>query len=220
MTLRFLLTLVLCLIASASADEPTFTAKVVEAALPAEVSRDIGKLLSVDAIEVRDAAGPVVTFWLRKSLPTEATADQIRNGLTYAEITGGSVVGVVSFANTWTDFRKQEVVAGVYTLRIAVQPATGDHMGTAPHTDFCLLTPVAKDTKPGAIELKALVEQSKEITGGVHPSVMLLFPNFKGEGVKVTREKDEVVVLRTKLDVGEGKAKLGFGFAVAGVTKK
>ena len=223
MTLHLLLTMALCLTAACDtkgADEPTLTAKVSRAALPAEVSDDIGKLLSTDAIEVRDAAGPAVTFWLRKSLPTEASAEQIRNGLTYAEVTGGSVVGVVSFASTWTDFRRQEVVAGVYTLRIAVQPATGDHMGTAPHTDFCLLTPVAKDTKAAAIELKALVEQSKEVTGGTHPSVMLLFPNFKGEGPKVTEEKDEVLVLRTKLDVGDGKAKLGFGFAVAGVTKK
>lgn len=210
----------LCLSAMSYAAEPKYTAKAVEVAVPTEVSADIAKLLSPGAVEVRDAAGPMAAFWFRKSLSTEASADQIQNGLTYAEITGGSIVGVVSFAHTWTDFRKQEVVAGTYTLRIAVQPSTGDHMGTAPHIDFCLLTPIAKDTEPAAIELKTLIEQSKEITGGSHPSVMLLFPHYKGDGLTITSEKNDAVVLRTKLDVGDGKAKMGFGFAISGVTKR
>ena len=37
------------------------------------------------------------------------------------------------------------VPPGVYTLRLGYQPQDGDHMGTAPHSEFCLACPAAED---------------------------------------------------------------------------
>ena len=47
------------------------------------------------------------------------------------------MVGAVQFPEVWKDYRKQKIKAGVYTLRIGVQPEDGDHMGTAPFNEFC-----------------------------------------------------------------------------------
>ena len=55
-----------------------------------------------------------------------------------------------------TDYRKQKVPAGVYTLRLALQPVSDDHGGTAPYRDFCLLSPAADDRKPDLLSPKAL----------------------------------------------------------------
>ena len=40
----------------------------------------------------------------------------------------------------------------VYTLRLAYQPMDGDHMGTAPYSEFCLLVGAEMDTKPDLLE--------------------------------------------------------------------
>ena len=72
-------------------------------------------------------------IWFRAEIPVKATEEQIKNGLTYHEIPEGTLVGALEFPTKFTDFRKQELPAGVYTLRFAVQPDIGDHTGTAPH---------------------------------------------------------------------------------------
>ena len=46
--------------------------------------------------------------------------------------------------------------AGVYTLRFAIQPDIGDHTGTAPHPEFCLLCPADEDKTVEDIEKKKL----------------------------------------------------------------
>ena len=46
-----------------------------------------------------DDSGPSLTLWMRDTLPTAATAEQIKNGLTYREIPEGTLVGVVRFDN-------------------------------------------------------------------------------------------------------------------------
>src|SRR5262249_26522391 len=125
----------------------------------------------------------------------------------------------VQFAQTWTDYRKQKIPAGVYTLRLAYQPMDGDHMGTAPYNEFCLLSPAAKDEKPDTMQPKELHELSANAPGGTHPGVLLLFPNNKPEAEpKLSAKANGVVVLYVKREVESGgkKAPLGFGFTVAG----
>jgi hypothetical protein len=85
------------------------------------------------------------------------------------------VVGAVRLARTFSDYRKQKVEAGVYTLRLAIQPMDGDHMGTAPHNEFCLLCPAAEDKTPATMAPKAMQEMSAKATSA-HPAVLLLFP--------------------------------------------
>ena len=90
---------------------------------------------------------------------TGAAPEQVAGGLTYREIQPTTVVGAVRFPQAWSDYRKQKIPAGVYTLRLAVQPENGDHMGTAPYNDFLLLSPAAKDTSADAMEPKELHEK-------------------------------------------------------------
>lgn len=86
----------------------------------------------------------------------------------------GQLVGVLRFARRSTDFRGQQIAAGVYTLRYALQPVDGNHVGTSDSRDFLLLLPAAADTTVDALEEERLFELSKEAAGTTHPASMFL----------------------------------------------
>ena len=196
-------------------------ASPVKAEPPAGLAEPVRKLLDRDAVAVSDG-NAVLTVWFRDAVPAKATAEQVKNGLTYREVPDGTLIGAVKFDRPFVDFRKQEIAAGVYTLRFAVQPETGDHTGTAPHQEFVLLVPAAKDPTADPLEPKALFKASATVTGGDHPGVLLLFPHTakeagprivdKGGGVKV-------LTVRRAVDADVGKTTLGFAVTVAGHSK-
>ncbi len=190
---------------------------------PTELAAPVAKLLGKDAVVVADGDGDaVLTIWFRAEVPAKATAEQVKNGLTYREIPEGTLVGAVRFARPFVDYRKQEIAAGVYTLRFAVQPDVGDHLGTAPHPEFLLLSPAAKDDSADPLDGKTLVKLSSASTGGDHPGVMLLFPYTGADaGPNVVEKADGVraVVTRRPVVAEELKATLGFAITVAGHSK-
>jgi len=212
------------LLLAAALAEPTFTAKYEKAAAPEGVSKPIAEALAAEALVVSGEADAVVMrVWFRDPIPTKATEEQVKNGLTYREIAESTLVGVVEFPQEFTDFRKQKIAKGTYTLRFAIQPDIGDHTGTAPHPEFCLMSPAAKDDKLDAMAVKDLVELSSTVNEGKHPAVLLMFPNFGKEmGPKVQAKADGVAVvnLRRVVTAGDVKATLGFAITVAGQWKQ
>jgi hypothetical protein len=211
----------LLLPATMPAADAEFTLKVQKIAPSSELHESIRGLLSDDAIQLESQGMLIATLWLRKEIPAEANADQVKNGLTYREIPKTTVLGAIELPQKWIDFRKQEIPKGVYSLRLGFQPQNGDHDGTAPHTEFCLLSPAFKDEKPDTMEFKALIEMSATITGSTHPSVMLLFPNSKPDDApKLVSRGRGIWTANVKRTVraGERKTTLGFAFTVAGHT--
>ncbi|QDU22918.1 hypothetical protein [Urbifossiella limnaea] len=222
--MRLLAAALLLLPAAALArpDEP-FAAKTEALDPPAALAEPVRTLLSKDALVVRSGDAVVMRVWFRDVIPVKATPEQLKNGITYREIPEGALVGAIEFPTAFTDFRKQELAAGVYTLRFAVQPDIGDHTGTAPHPDFCLLSPAGKDRSAEPMEVKDLIELSSTVNEGKHPAVLLLFPNFdKAAGPKVVGKGDGVWVATTRRAVAAGatKASLGFAVTVAGQWKQ
>lgn len=207
-----------------TAAEPKFAAKYEKLAPPAAVAEPIRKLLADEALVVRgDRDEPVMRVWFRTEIPAKATAEQVQNGLTYREIPEGTLVGVIEFPATFADFRKQQIPAGVYTLRFVLQPDIGDHTGTAPHPEFCLMAAAAKDKTAEAVEVKTLIELSSEINEGKHPAVLLLFPNNAKDEMPKVVDKGEgvwVVTTRRAVSAAGGKTTLGFAITVAGTTKQ
>jgi len=224
-TRRWLPALMLVTAASVwAADASKWSVKEAKTDPPQEIAEPIRKLLNENAAQVLDENGKlVVEIWFRKELTAKATAAEIEKGLTYRKVEQSTLVGVGRFSQAFVDFRKQNVKAGVYTLRLGYQPEDGNHQGTAPYGDFLLLSPAAEDRKPDLMEAKALQEMStKTIPDGNHPSVMLLVPNTKPEAAaKLFNVKAHSLwVLNWKEDVmvGDKKTTLGIGLTVFGVT--
>lgn len=214
--------LTVTMLAALIAPEPTFAAKLEKLDPPA-VAAPIRKLLDPEALVVtRDGGETVMNVWFRSEIPAKASPEQVKNGLTYREIPEGELVGVIQFPTQFTDYRRQDIPSGTYTLRFAVQPDIGDHTGTAPHPEFCLMCAAEKDKSSAPLEKKALIELSSAVNDGKHPAVLLLFPNIaKDAGPKVQAKEGGIVLvnLRRTVVAGEVKTTLGFGITVAGMWK-
>lgn len=212
------MTLLLCTMMLA-APEPTWSVATQKLPAPDSVAKEIREELDPQALVLSEKGNTSrITFWFRKEIPALATAEQIKNGLTCREIPEGTLVGVVKFDSNFVDFRKQEIPAGVYTLRFAMQPDVGDHKGTAPHPEFLVLSPVGKDRSPDAVEVKNLLPLSREATGGDHPGVMLLFPDHaKGERPALSEKKGvRILLVKRAVRAGATSTTLSFGVTVAG----
>jgi hypothetical protein len=214
-------TLLLLATGLAAAAPAPFTLKVVDGTPPPkELAEPIRKLLSERSMQLADAKGELtLELWFRTELPTKASEAQAQNGLTYREVPESTVVGAVRVVRQFIDFRKQKIKPGVYTLRLGFQPMDGDHMGTAPFSEFCLLCPAAEDKSPETLETKPLQELAGKTTG-THPGVMLLFPAKDAAEPKLVDKGEGNWVLQFKQDaaVAGKKAPLGIAITVAGVS--
>jgi hypothetical protein len=203
--------------------QPKFTAKLEKVEPQAKLAEPVRKLLDEQALVVRSGDDVVMRLWFRAAIPAKATEEQVKNGLTYREIPEGTLVGALEFPDEFTDYRKQKLPAGVYTLRFAIQPDIGDHTNTTPHPEFCLLCPAGEDKSTEDVEKMKLIELSSKVNEGRHPAVLLLWPHHtKDDAVKVLDKGDGVWVATTRRAVaaGELKTTLGFAVTVAGVRKE
>ncbi len=204
-----------------AADNPYTVKTLDKTAAPAEVQGSIRKLLGDHCVQLLNAKGDVLAeVWFRKDLPIRATDAQVKNGLTYHEVAETSLFGAIRFPKQITDYRKQKIPAGVYTLRLANQPMDGDHMGTAPYSEFLLLSPAAEDKKPDTMAPKALQELSGKTTDG-HPGVLLLFPGTGAAAEPKLEKKEEnhwVLFYLQEVKAGDKKATLPVGLTLIGVS--
>jgi hypothetical protein len=212
-----------CLVASPALAADAYTAKATDSAPPDELKEPVRKLLAERALQVTDAKGAVLCdVWFRKEVPSKATPEQVKNGLSYRELAEGTLLGAVRFPRAVNDYRKQNLKPGVYTLRLGFQPENGDHMGTAPFPDFCLLVPAAEDKAADPLDTKALQELSTKASGTSHPCVLLLFPvaDKPGDEAKMVDKGEGHWALLRKLDVkaGDQKAALGIALTLVGVS--
>lgn len=208
--------------ASVSLGQEKFSIQEKEAMPPKEAAAGIAKLLSPKSIQFMDDSGKEVAHvWLRSEIPSGATPEQIKNGITYREVKQGELLGVIRFEKEWLDFRKQRVPAGVYTLRLGYQPQDGDHMGMGEFQEYGVLIEAAKDETPGPMDPEAMVKMSMKSIKTGHPAVAQLVPTpAKGKEVElVTRPRGQWVVnVRRDIAVGGKKTGtvLGIGLTLEG----
>jgi hypothetical protein len=207
---------VLLVITAAAAQDANYAVKAATTEPPKELKEPIRKLLSDRSVQFLDAGGnSLAEIWFVQQLTSRATPEQVKNGLTYKELDESTLLGAIRFDQPFSDYRKQKIRPGVYTLRLGFQPEDGDHMGTAPYPDFALLVPAARDVKPGIMDAKELRELSVRATSGSHPAVMLLFPQDKLDPMPKLVDKGEGnLALAVKQDVRAGKEKAALGIAL------
>jgi hypothetical protein len=189
---------------------------------PRQLDAAIRKLLDKRCIRVKNNDGDLFEVWFRREVPVKATEVQFKNGLTYQEVPSSTLAGALRIVKETTDYRKQKLPAGVYTMRVAVQPVSDDHSGTAPHREFCLLCSAKDDKKPDLLEPRALQELSAKITED-HPAVLLLFP---GKGATATPQLvarpggHQVLLVKLPALAGPIKGTILFGLNLIGTSAK
>jgi hypothetical protein len=156
-----------------SAAAQSYKAEILNEAPPQELAASVRDTLASTGIRVTGPGGPICDLWLRKAIPASASPAQ-ELGVTYPQLAQGTLVGVMRLPADVKDYRKQRVKAGVYTLRFAITPENGSHMGVAPQRDFLLASPAADDRDPATLTLDQTLALSKKTTGSSHPSVWSL----------------------------------------------
>jgi len=213
--------LVLMIPAFLLAQGANYSIKVADTPPPKEISPAVAKLLAPRSVRLLDKNGKAVAeLWFRKDVPADATPEQIKNGLTYRELKQTEIVGAIRFDQDWTDYRKQKVKAGVYTLRLGFQPQDGDHAGASQFTEFLVAVAAAKDTKPELMEPKEMAEAAAKSISTGHPGVFMLFPNnTPAAAPQLATKENNHWVLNVKEDVtvaGKKAGSIGIGVTLVG----
>ncbi|HEY2840267.1 MAG TPA: hypothetical protein VGJ26_14015 [Pirellulales bacterium] len=160
----------LCVAASAA----EYGIESAEQALPTELAGDVAKQLAPTAFKVTNGKKGVCEVWLAKKWPAKADFKATEEVLYPFEV--GELIGAIRLARKTTDFRNQEIAAGVYTLRYGQQPVDGNHVGTSPTRDFLLLSPAAEDKNPARVDKDKLFKISKDAAKSTHPAIMTVLP--------------------------------------------
>jgi hypothetical protein len=158
----------------------------------------------------------VCRIWLRKGLDTRAKTDT--PGVLFNQIGDSSLVGVISFPKNTTDYRGQVIKAGSYTLRYALQPADGNHLGIAPNRDFLLMSPLSLDQDASAqFKFEDLVKMSAKSAGTNHPAGLSIISADAQKTFPAAIQDDTGhTVFEGKLKTASG-GEIAFGLIVKGV---
>ncbi len=125
--------------------------------------------MSASAVTVQSGSATLEFWWV-------ATLDASGSGEGWARVPEGTLVGAVRVSEPYPDIRGRRIKPGVYTLRYALQPMNGDHLGVSPHREFLLVCPAAVDTDPAPAGYQGTVDLSKQTTGVAHPAAWSLDP--------------------------------------------
>lgn len=158
----------------------------------------------------------ICQIWFRKALPdNQPTNDQ---GAIFTQIGVSTLVGVIQFPAKTTDYRGQPIKAGVYTLRYAMNPADGNHMGIAQTRDFLLMSPIETDKDASAqFAFKDLVKMSAQSAGTQHPCGLNM-GSAEGQSAFPAEIEDDSghVILAAKVKTASGKD-IAFQLTVKGI---
>ena len=173
-----LIVLALAALIARGASGQEYEVEVLREPPPPSLAGKVLETLDQNGFRVIDGAGkPFAEIWFRKSIPATPAPREIKGRVQFAFLAEGEFLGVLKFRADGHDFRDQLIPRGVYTIRYAVQPATGEHKGVSAYRDFALLIPAANDTDLSPLPKKALHEKSAESAGASHPAcLMLLVP--------------------------------------------
>lgn len=206
------------LLFSIYASVPADNGKVeqIGALTDAAASEALKKALDAKGYRVTEADGSVLCeIWLRSVL---ANGKNDAQGAAYTRISDSSLIAVITFPKATRDFRRQPLKAGTYTLRYAVHPQDGNHIGISPIRDFLILVPVADDQNPDTrFSNEDLTRLGKKASGTNHPAPLSL---VSADGIttwpSVLEDENGHLVFAAKMKTDSGP-ELPIAFVVKGV---
>lgn len=182
------------------------TGKVERTTNFADVSPSAGNSRVLDPNGYRlslDDGTLVCTIWLRKNTPAQPS--KTVQGALYSQLPDSAMIGIVSFPQATTDYRGQAIKAGAYTLRYALMPADGNHLGVAPNRDFLLLIPESSDSDPEKVyKFDDLVGASRTAAGTHHPAPLSLAQPDHGTAAAFVKDDEDHWIFSAGLKLSNG----------------
>jgi hypothetical protein len=153
-----------------------------------ELSADLVSLMSDQGMRVKRGTRTAAEIWLCKQWPIDSDFKKTMQRL--YPFQSGDLIGVLHFSRRGSDFRDQQISSGWYTLRFALQPVDGNHIGTSPTRDFLVMIDVGEDAADKTWSDEELNQASAAAAGSSHPAMLCLQPP-QGEGDSLSIRHDE-----------------------------
>jgi len=190
---------------------------------PKELGDAIRPTLPAKAVQVLDGNKPAFEFWFVKEVPLKSKPASLAKALD--ALAPATLLGAVSVSSATRDYRDDELPAGVYTIRFALQPQDGNHSGSTDYNYFAVLVPARLDPAPDALTTyKAVVKASAKETSTEHPHVMSLRPATAEAGdqpqIKEPAPEHKSLLLKLPAKAGAEKTALAFELVCEGHIKK
>ncbi len=189
---------------------------------PADLASPVREALAADGCRIVDAEGkPLADFWFRKEVPEAPPPKEKQIGAKFEALAEGTLLGAARYHQKHYDFKDKPFPAGIYTLRLGLQPTDGDHQGVSETRDFALLCPASADKDLSPIPTKESVKLSNQASGTKHPVIVWLRP-MKGtapEKLALVHEKEhdhQVLDFQIALQ-GQKEKAVRLGLVVVGV---
>ena len=209
------LVLLLSLLSAAQNGNVETTGPLTDSAVPEKVRQSLnekGYRLTLDDPK------PLCELWLRKSVPGQTK--KVAETIAYPQLAESTLIGVLHFFQGAADFRGQQVPAGFYTLRYALMPDDGNHLGVSPNPDFLLLIPAQSDSDPSAaFKFQELVSMSAKTVGTKHPSPLSLPAADKPSTGTVARDDQDHWIFSAALKLASGE-EIPFALIVKGTAQQ
>ena len=198
--------------ASTAAD---LAVKTADKEPPKELDASMRAKLQTKAVQLLEGEKPVYEFWFSAEIPLQSKP--AATGKALDALKPATLLGAVAVSRDRRDYRDDDLRAGVYTMRFALQPQDGNHLGTSEFNYFAILTPATIDNKlDGISDYKALVKASSKETSTDHPVILSLRPASSDPGdvpqlnVPVPDHKS----VRVKVPAKAGDEKVSIAFEV------
>jgi len=189
--MRCLLSCALVLLTASAALAADHMVEVLKEAPPADaLSADVVSKLAPEGAKVMRGSRTVGTYWLAKEWPTKAGFKPSSTVLYPFEV--GQLIGAIRFKSKSADFRGQEIPSGVYTIRYALQPEDGNHVGTSVTRDFFVLLSAEQDTSSKTLPQADLFKLSAAAAGTAHPAMLSLVAPAAGAESPSLRHAEEL----------------------------
>src|SRR5262245_11810815 len=189
--------------------------KVADKEPPKELDTSIRAKLQTKAVQLLDGEKPVYEFWFSAELPLQSKPASVGKALD--ALKQAVLLGAVAVSRDQRDYRDDELHAGVYTMRFALQPQDGNHLGTSEFNYFAVLTPAKIDNKlDGISDYKTLVKASSKETSTDHPVILSLRPTSPdpGDVPQLNTPAPEHKSIRVKVPAKTGEEKVSIAFEV------
>ncbi|RMF44605.1 MAG: hypothetical protein D6753_02095 [Planctomycetota bacterium] len=139
-----------------------------------DVSAELRSALQDSGFVVRRGSRTVGEFWFAKSLEVDPSFTPTPQRL--YPFRSGQLIGLLHLRRRGSDFRDQQISSGWYTLRFALQPVDGNHVGTSPTRDFLVLIDAQSDAPDKQWPEEELHAAAAEVAGSNHPAMLCLQP--------------------------------------------
>ena len=215
--------LLAALVVSVQLPAADLSLKLADKEPPKELEAAIRAKLQSKSIQLLNGDKPAYEFWLVSELPLESKPASFAKAID--SVKQAALLGAIAVPASQRDYRDDELSAGIYTLRLALQPSDGNHLGTSEFSYFAVLVPAKLDPKPdGITTYKALVSASRKGTSTDHPVILSLRPATSegGESPSLQQPAPEHKSVRVKIPavVGGEKTSLLLEIVYEGKAKK